>query len=39
MAPNTMQSFRTSGFFLEVMSNNVYAMNVHIDCAKYFYQT
>ena len=39
MAPNTMQSFRTSGFFLEVMSDNVYEMSVHIDCAKYLYQT
>ena len=39
MAPNTMQSFRTSGFFLEVMSDNVYEMSVHIECAKYLYQT
>ena len=39
MAPNAMQSFRTSGFFLEVMSDNVYAMSLHIDCAKYLYQT
>ena len=39
LTPNTMQSFRTSGFFLEVMSDNGYAMSVHTDCAKYLYQT
>ena len=39
MAPNTMQSFRTSGSFLGVMSDNGYTMSVNIDCAKYLYQT